>query len=347
MKRIISVAVLAAGIALASNAMASEWNFYGSARIQTFWSDVDDGSDSETNFSESLQGNSRIGAKVKVSDELVGRFEYGASGGNANIRHLYGEWDFGGGKLLVGQTDTLVKFSLSNQVYGDDEAMDHYGHVNAASRQPMIRLTFGNFQIAAISPYDGHDLDNDKNTDDEKFVMPKLEAKYKLSMDNFTIEAAAGYQTYEVTLGTNEYDVDSYVLAIGGKVNLGPAYIGADGYWGQNVGPYGLKIKADADPALSGGKLEDNDAYGLMGLVGYKVNDTLALEAGIGYVSAELDINGSQEDDAMAYYLQAAITLAKGVSIVPEIGVLDYLDDNKGVDQGDVFYYGMKWQINF
>lgn len=347
MKRLISVVVLAAGIALGSNAMAADWNFYGNARIETFWSDVDDGSDSsETNFSESLQGNSRIGAKVKVSDELVGRFEYGASDGNANIRHLYGEWDFGGGKLLVGQTDSLVKFSLSNQVYNCDEALDHYGHVNA-NRRPLIRLTFGNFQIAAISPEDGNDVDGDGEADDERFVMPKLEAKYKLSKHNFTIEAAAGYQTYEVTFGTDEFDVDSYVLAIGGKFNFGPAYIGADGYLGQNVGPYGLKIKAEADPVVNSGELEDNDAYGLMGLVGCKMNDTLALEAGIGYVSAELDNDASDEDDAMAYYVQATVTLAKGVFIVPEIGALDYLDDADGVDEGDEYYWGMKWQINF
>ncbi|WP_035238682.1 hypothetical protein [Desulfobacter vibrioformis] len=346
MKRLISMVVLAAGIALGSNAMAAEWNFYGSARVQTFWADVDDGTDSEVNYSESLQGNSRIGAKVKVSDELVGRFEYGAdgAGGTANIRHLYGEWDFGTGKLLVGQTTSLLHFGLSNQVYGDDESLEHYGNLDA-SRRPMIRLTFGDFQIAAISP-----KIDDLGAVETQVIMPKLEAKYELSMDSFTIMAAAGYQTYEVTtVGGEDLDVDTYILAIGGKVNLGPAYIGAGGWFGQNVGPYGVDIKADADPFLNvvAGELEDNDAYGLMGVVGFKANDTLALEAGIGYVSAELDTNGSHEDDAMAYYLQATITLAKGVTIVPEIGMLDYLDKADGTDQGDEFYYGMKWQINF
>lgn len=341
MKRLLLVAVLAAGIALGSNAMASDWNFYGSARLQTFWTDVDDGSDSETNFSESLQGNSRIGAKVKVSDELIGRFEYGASSGNANIRHLFGEWDFGSGKILVGQTTSLLYFGLSTQVYGDDESLEHYGNLDA-NRRPMVRLTFGDFQIAAISP-----RTNDLGADETQVMMPKLEAKYELSMDTFTLIAAAGYQTYEVTVGGEDLDVDTYVLAIGGKVNFGPAYIGAGGWFGQNVGPYGVDIKADADPFLNGSELEDNDAYGLMGMIGFNVNDTLALEAGIGYVSAELDTDGSYEDDAMAYYLQATITLAKGVTIVPEIGVLDYLDDASGVDEGDAFYWGMKWQINF
>lgn len=50
------------------NALA-EWNFYGSARIQTFV-EIDDhtGSvDSQTNYEQYLQSNSRIGAGVKVN----------------------------------------------------------------------------------------------------------------------------------------------------------------------------------------------------------------------------------------------------------------------------------------
>lgn len=338
-----ALVVLAAGLAVGSNAMAADWNFYGSARIEAFWSDVEDSTgDSETNYSETLQTDSRIGAKVKVSDTLAGRFEYGTDDGVANIRHLYGEWDFGSGKLLVGQTDSLLKFGISNQVYDNNAGLKKYGKVDA-SRRPMIRLTFGGFQIAAISPNVDHDLDGDDATDERQVVMPKLEAKYKLSMDSFSIEAAAGYQTYEID---DEFDVDSYILALAGKFNFGPAYIAADAWFGQNVGPYGLACAPDDDPAIVGGELKDNDAYGLVGVVGFQVNDMVTLEAGIGYVSTELD-DADDEDEAMAYYVQAAFTLASGVTIVPEIGFLDAMDDMSGNDEGDELYYGMKFQIDF
>jgi hypothetical protein len=43
--------------------------------------------------------------------------------------------------------------------------------------------------------------------------------------------------------------------------------------------------------------------------------------------------------------------MAPGVFIVPEIGRFDYGDNEvagvPSVDQGDVMYYGAKWQINF
>jgi len=337
MKRFIAAIALAAGLTMGSNAMAADWNFYGSARIEAFWSDVEDSTgNSETNYSETLQTDSRIGAKVKVSDELTGRFEYGADG-DATIRHLYGEWNFGSGKLLVGQTDSLMKFSISNQVYNNNSGLKKYGKVDA-SRRPMIRLTFGGFQIAAISP----------NVDDlgatgTQVVMPKIEAKYKLSMDTFSLQAAAGYQTYEVD---DKYDVDSYIIALGGKFNFGPAYVAGDAWFGQNVGPYGLACAPDDDPAIVGGELKDNDAYGLVGVLGFQVNDMVALEAGIGYVNTELD-DAADEDEAMAYYIQATFTLASGVTIVPEIGFLDAMDDMNGADEGDELYYGMKFQINF
>ena len=51
------------------------------------------------------------------------------------------------------------------------------------------------------------------------------------------------------------------------------------------------------------------------------------------------------------YYLQAAITMAKGVYLIPEVGLRDYGDlegDVEGkVDLGSLWYAGAKWQINF
>ena len=337
MKRIMAIAVLSLGIAVGSNAMAADWNFYGSARVSTFWADEDDGtSSSETNFSEGLQSNSRIGAKVQVSDELIGRFEYGASGGNANIRHLYGEWDFGAGKLLVGQTDSLMKITLSNQVYDTDANMKKYGSVDAG-RRAMVRLSFGGFQIAAIEV--------NRGTGYDQAVIPKIELKYKFNTNAFAFEVAGGYQTYETAA---DCDVDSYVLALGGKFNFGPGYARAGGWFGQNVGPYGLANSGatNDDPTVNGTDINDNDGFGIVGSVGFKINDMFALEGGLGYVSADLD-GATDEDTAMAYYVQATIKLASGVLIVPEIGFLDEMDDLDGSDEGDTLYYGMKWQINF
>jgi hypothetical protein len=67
------------------------------------------------------------------------------------------------------------------------------------------------------------------------------------------------------------------------------------------------------------------------------------LEAGYGY--AESEFEGQNFDiDVSTYYLQATITLAPGVFIIPEVGQYDYKLSEL---ETDVTYYGKKWMINF
>lgn len=328
-------------------ATAADWNFYGSARIATFVTDTDNKGNLEdtTNFDQNLHSNARIGAKIKVSDTLAGRFEYGASGGNANIRHLFGEWNFGSGKILVGQTDTPVNMFLSQQVYGGDKLLDPYGHVDG-QRHPMVRLSFGNFNIAAIQPETTTWVV--PGTTPEVNI-PKIEASYRLEFDNAFLDFQGGYQTYEIkdTATFVTHDVTSYVIAIGGQIKLGAAYIGADVWFGKNTGPYKLSCDADDNPAVSGTSFIDNDSLGYAFIGGFKLNETISFEAGYGYTQGELDQSAYEKDKLNAYYLQSTITLAQGVFFVPEIGVIDNKKDKNGNEEPELRYAGIKWQINF
>jgi hypothetical protein len=61
-------------------------------------------------------------------------------------------------------------------------------------------------------------------------------------------------------------------------------------------------------------------------VLGFKPTASLGLEAGVGYVGYETDsYQGLKiKNNYLEYYLQAVITLAKGVDIVPEIGYRDF-----------------------
>ncbi len=276
----------------------AEWDFYGSARIATFYTDVSEGVDD--GFYLDLQSNSRIGAHVKVNDELKGRFEYGASGGNANIRLLYGEWDFGSGKIRVGQAYSPLILGYAVQVYGGDLGLVGRGTVYSG-RNPMIELRFGDFKIAAVKPtYANQDT-------------PTIEAKYTFKFDAGEIQIAGGYDG-----GGNDID-ESYLVGVAGKVNLG-AFSLSGNIW---TGEYAENLIAI--------KVEGEDNFGYTVVAGFKLNDTIKFEAGYGYAEGD-------DSDIYGYYLQAPITVAPSVWIVPEIGT-DY--------SGDTDYIGAKWQINF
>jgi hypothetical protein len=343
-KLILLIAALAMVASFALTAAAAEWNFYGSARMTTFSEDDDNPAPAkdDTDTTWDLQGNSRFGATVKVSDTLVGGFEYGTG---VNLRKLYAEWTFGAGKMLIGQTYTPASSMFySNQVWGSDNDLLDCGQ-QYIGRVPMIQLTFGTFKVAFVRPNTGGFTLPGADVDT---TFPKLEASYKFKMDNFFIDVFGGYQTYEV----GSVDVDAYLAGVGGGVDLGAFYVNANVYMAQNGAAYGLlNTSAMASNTIGYNPVKkdlvDMDTLGYLLVAGFKVSDMITIEGGYGAVQHELDQSGSKEDEAQTFYVNASITLAPGVFVVPEIGVRDYMDDAAGKDQGKMTYFGAKWQMNF
>ena len=381
-KLFVILAAIAFVVAFTAPSFAAEWSFYGSARMATFWTDVSEEQgptgDDDLDLGHNLQGNSRIGANVKVSDNLVGRFEYGSG---PNLRMLYGEYDFGGFKLLVGQTYVPVNIFISNQVYGGDaDLLDVGGVYNG--RRPMIRAKFGGLTVALVEPttplvgeaaaagvvtvatedVEDDDFVIDESGDDSvvyrpasgrfedtDVTIPMLQAKYVFKVAGLSLQLAGGYQVYKVVDGDDsDEDISSYIGAIGGTYNMGPFMLGANYWMGQNVGNMGMwnAGSSEADYDAGNDEILDNDGYGFIIVAAFTLSDMLRFEAGYGYSNFDLD-EAAEEDDTSVYYLQATINLAKGVFIVPEIGKYDYGDDADGEDEGDATYYGLKWQINF
>lgn len=341
-KLMVMVAALAM---ITGSAYAADWNFYGSARISTFYTSTDQNAviaDSDDQYEQGLQGNSRIGATVKVSDELTAGFEYGAG---VNVRKLYGEWNFGGGKFLVGQTYTPLNWFYSDQVYGTDNDLLAQGGLYSG-REGMLQLTFGGLKVALLAPNTSADNAAAYTTE---VNFPGIEASYSMKMDNFGVKIGAGYQSFDTTSAGVDDDISSYVLALGGDAKFGAFYVGANIYMGTNAGNM-IAIDTDGTGDWEGGYagisgagvVDDNDAFGVMVAAGFTVNDMFNIEAGYGFVETELD-SANTKDKASSYYVNATVTLAPGVFFVPEIGTID--GDEDGDYQTD--YFGVKWQINF
>jgi len=363
-KLIVAVAALAL---MSGSAFAADWNFYGSARVSTFYDKVESiGTPGDTtSLSEGLQGNSRIGATVKVSDELTGGFEYGTT---VNVRKLYGEWNFGAGKLLVGQDYTPLNLMYSNQVYGADTDMLAFGGVYSG-RAPMLQLTFGDFKLAFVSPNTSITGNADGTTGAApttiigataitEVKIPAIEASYKFALDNLTFDLAGGYNSFEVAANSTsaKHDVDAYVISLGATAKVGAFYAAADIFTGQNAGNLisietnGLKAAAfdntgwdDGFATWDGAKIVDNDQTGYSILVGYAFNEMFTAEAGYGFVSTDSGTANTPDDEAATYYINVTVNLAPGVFFVPEFGKID----GKEIGDADYTYYGAKWQINF
>jgi len=352
MKKLFILFIAAAMVAAFTVPAAAdaEWNFYGSARMQTWYTDDDPdtaGVDSDKGTIWGQQGNSRIGANVKFNDEIGGRFEMSDSFGK---RLLYGTYNFGGGELLLGQGYTPTTYFYSNSVYNGDGDLLNIGQFYEG-RQPMIQLKFPfGLKFAAVTPtsttFAGYDTD---------VTLPKLELSYKFKTDVFFIDVFGGYQTYDLestVVGVSDEDITATVYGVGAGANIGPVFFKLGAHSGTNLGNFaGLWDQVggrNMGATIVAGDVEDNDAMGYLAVVGFKAGDAATIELGYGYQEFDSNLAGEQADETTQAYVNATINITKGFFLVPEIGLVDRKEGaTSGADEGDITYFGLKWQINF
>jgi len=281
------------------------------------------------------------------------------------LRQAYGKWNMGIGKLLFGKYYTPATFLGYSSMGGDlgdngDANMLVHG-LAYIGRQPQIRLTIGEFDIAFIQP---NTSANDLGYGDIDFVLPRVEAAYVFRIPKISIRPIAAFQTYEAddqTSGDTE-TITSYTLGLGASIKLGSAYIKTTFSYLQNPGNYGdknllvfdaMRVGA-ANAQLINGDVENATEMQGTFVVGMVISDRIGLEAGLGYGHLEQDVaslsNANVEQTGFAYYLQGPISVAKGVTIIPEIGFIDR-DDYKigGVDTpaGNMKYIDINFRVDF
>jgi len=358
-KLIIAIAAVAL---IASPALAVDWNFYGSARMQTAYvsQDLGDtvdaaGNDDDSDVQWDWGGNSRFGAKVKA-ENVSGLMEVGirstTDGGDqtVNSRRLYGEWNFGAGKFKVGKDYTPVAQLVSGQAFGDapagslDNGLLGQGAMYGG-RQGQLALSFGGFQVALITPTGSTTVGGVAvPTAEVDELFPKIEAKWGMSLDMFSFNIMGGYQTFELD-GPNE-SVDSYV--VGGDVafTFGPAYVKGAVSYAQNGGNAGWTAGSGVW-SLANDDVDDTDTIQASLMAGFKFTDMVTFEVGYGYRDDSYDADGLDDVSPWEVYGQAVIALAPGVWVIPEVGYRDNDQTTAGDDAGSRMYVNAKWQIDF
>lgn len=334
---------------------AAEWGLYGSARVMT-WSYSESAKASSTGHERTdtiwdLQGNSRIGATVKEGN-IGGRFEYGTG---VNLRRLYGTWNFGKGVILVGQEYTPLDFTISSQVVRADLTLNGWG--TTFSRKPMLMLSMMNFDIALVRP-DKDDLegryvgDPTAKAADTQAMLPSIEAAYTYTADKIRVIGIAGFSTYQIVDADDDKDrINRWILGAGVNYDINAFSLSGQFQFGQNLGTWNIDADwedaSSASPLVDGGSVKDNFGFGYALEGGYYLNETFQFAAGLGGVSYKVDTSGAKRDNAISYYLNATINVTKAARVVPEIGYFDHMKDGNGDSEGNVFYLGAKWQIDF
>jgi hypothetical protein len=227
--------------------------------------------------------------------------------------------------------------------------MGGFGNMNwAAARIDQIRLTFldGNLKLGFLSPNTplfGPAVEADTS-------LPTIEASYTLKLKPVKLIFNGGFASYDAVDAADDSEtISSNFFGVAAFADIGPAYIKAEAHIAKNGANYGLNYGglSFASAAWDGSDVIDNDSLGYQLIVGWQASEDFILEAGYGFVSAELDVSGPDPDEATMFYINAPINLAGGVLLTPEIGVIDYKDDIFGEPQGKETFYGAVWKISF
>jgi hypothetical protein len=210
---------------LSGGALAADWQFYGTVSVNTFWIDSD--LNDITQYNQQLNPGANIGAEVQVSDSLGGGLEYGSEEGSVGIKVLYGEWNFGAGKLLVGQAEVPVYQGISGQVFDDDRALDGLGEFNPSERA-QICLLLGNFDIAVVET--DAQVTTATGLDDSlsEIKIPTFQARYTFPNINFEAGISGAISRFNY----NNESVTSYMALAAMVLNVNRFRVAAQGWLG-------------------------------------------------------------------------------------------------------------------
>ncbi|MGD2030639.1 MAG: porin [Desulfobacterales bacterium] len=360
------------------SAAMADADLYGSVRFRTYWVDKDADyvgvkpgatkayDDEDLDWRIGLLSrwgvnyqSGNIKGKVELDARDLENEDGSSEFGNLRVRHLYGEWDFGSGKMLIGQTFNPCTVYASGLGYYSGGVQKFHGTGLNYFRTSQIRLTFDKFMIAFLSP----DVEENYGAADIDRTLPRIEARYSFNLDPVKLDVMGGWQSYDVVdLNDDEEDIDSYFLGLYAQANFGPMYVKGLINMRQNGGNYGLWTEANEVAVWNGNDFDDSDAIGYCAVVGYKFSDKLTVEAAYGATMAETDTNlygKDPEDDASALSLHVKYSPAPGVIIQPELIYEDQQESDfkkynpdgtltgQGDDEGDALIFGVFWMINF
>lgn len=382
-KQMMTIAAIGALSAVtALPAMAADITPYGSARLTTFWN-INEKSDAvgaglggtNQGYDEHLQTNARFGVDFK-NGEITGKAEFGvaanaqtgtgttATDNAVALRLLYGAWDFGSGKLVVGK-DYNRYYTFVTQV-----AKNEAGGLNGIGslwdgRAAQLRVDMKNgLYISFIEPtgnvanngYGEQESITATNTTSKEAQLPKVNIGYAGKAGAATYNIGAVAQTYRLKNTATTVISDQVTSALGylnGAVVMGDTKVMYNVSYGMNPAEMGFSGRLARGTA--------NGSDDVMGFEGYlqltqKLSPSLSVNIGTGYVydrGENATANGKITEDKLAAYINLPITLAKNVTVVPEFYYEDQFSSTyttalvKTSGKSQMYQVGAKWQIDF
>ncbi len=388
-KSIIGASLVAAAFGLSVPAMALDVTPYGAIRVATWWTSSTYYNPAgkplhDADFTLDLQGDSLVGMRVKQDDfsavAEMGAYNPKNRAGGVELRLLFGEWDFGGGKLRVGYAPSPYVYR-SEQVYDADGGFNGYASLwdgryaqikvtlnNGLYMTLMKQSTVGLNGISATNAYTTNTGNAWANTPTNLTSTTYADTTGYTDYDTFMPKTIVGYEgkagivTYGGGMAGNFYkirtvaaggnqtgkdEIYSYLAFAHAMIDLAPIELKLSGYTGQNQGNLMNNAAAAAGSFYSNNASYGKNAYtyGGWGQIGYTMNKKFKMFTGVSYESNEM--RGRATDDRMAAFANVQYQVTKNFKVVPEFTYLNDMRSASGAKEPQIYAAGVKWEMTF
>lgn len=331
----------------------------------------------DDNFLYGIQGNSRIGVRLKVGN-FSGQVELGAveatlygrptgsnvsNVSNVGLRQAWGAYSFGNaGALLAGKTDTPTAMGgFISDIMDTDGGLNGFGGSTTGSRRFQIQYNVAGLSIALIENDMAHGPGVSGYTDGGETI-PRLGLSYTYKNPSLLVKVAATYSALNGTINAPVSDTRwATVHAFGVALGLKPTFM--DGkMWLSVLARYGMneELYGEAKTVYNGGLMAHSSIDNYVGVqadgtvdnvqraavaleLGYNVNDMIAVIVGGGYQHSMIDAL-TYDVGSYAVFLQAPIKISGNFALIPQF---TYTGTRLDSDNKDSLVLAMQARITF
>lgn len=328
----------------------------------------------DDNFLYGIQGNSRIGVRLKVGN-FSGQVELGAveatlygrpTGSNSNVglRQAWGAYSFGNaGALLAGKTDTPTAMGgFISDIMDTDGGLNGFGGSTTGSRRFQIQYNVAGLSIALIENDMAYGPGVSDGYTDGGETIPRLGLSYTYKNPSLLVKVAATYSALNGTINAPVSDTRwATVHAFGVALGLKPTFM--DGkMWLSVLARYGMneELYGEAKTVYNGGSMTHSSIRNYVGVqadgtvdnvqraavaleLGYNVNDMIAVIVGGGYQHSMIDAL-TYDVGSYAVFLQAPIKISGNFALIPQF---TYTGTRLDSDNKDSLVLAMQARITF
>lgn len=326
----------------------------------------------DDNFLYGIQGNSRIGVRLKVGN-FSGQVELGAveatlygrsTGDNVGLRQAWGAYSFGNaGALLAGKTDTPTAMGgFISDIMDTDGGLNGFGGSTTGSRRFQIQYNVAGLSIALIENDMVYGPDVSYGYTDGGETIPRLGLSYTYKNPSLLVKVAATYSALNGTIKAPVSDTRwATVHAFGVALGLKPTFM--DGkMWLSVLARYGMneELYGEAKTVYNGGLMAHSSIDNYVGVqadgtvdnvqraavaleLGYNVNDMIAVIVGGGYQHSMIDAF-TYDVGSYAVFLQAPIKISGNFALIPQF---TYTGTRLDSDNKDSLVLAMQARITF